>query len=53
MRRRDSDLIEAHHLGGHSWVAYGWDEPSASPSDLMRLIDAPSPNFDARLRRPT
>lgn len=19
----DSDLIEAHHVGGHSWVAYG------------------------------
>lgn len=21
---KDSDLIEAHHVGGHSWVAYGW-----------------------------
>jgi hypothetical protein len=21
----DPDLIEAHHVGGHSWVAYGWD----------------------------
>jgi hypothetical protein len=20
----DADLIEAHHVGGHSWVAYGW-----------------------------
>lgn len=19
------DLIEARHIGGHSWVAYGWD----------------------------
>ena len=24
-RRVDPDLIEARHLGGHSWVAYGWD----------------------------
>lgn len=23
--RRD-DLIEARHLGGHSWVAYGWND---------------------------
>lgn len=22
----DPDLIEARHIGGHSWVAYGWDE---------------------------
>ena len=21
----DSGLIEARHIGGHSWVAYGWD----------------------------
>ena len=21
----EPDLIEARHLGGHSWVAYGWD----------------------------
>ena len=21
----DPDLIEARHIGGHSWVAYGWD----------------------------
>jgi hypothetical protein len=20
-----ADVIEARHLGGHSWVAYGWD----------------------------
>ncbi len=24
-RRRD-DIIEARHLGGHHWVAYGWNE---------------------------
>lgn len=23
--RADADLIEARHVGGHSWVAYGWD----------------------------
>jgi hypothetical protein len=23
--RQDADLIEARHIGGHSWVAYGWD----------------------------
>ena len=22
---RDPNLIEARHIGGHSWVAYGWD----------------------------
>jgi hypothetical protein len=22
----DPDLIEARHLGGHSWVAYGWND---------------------------
>jgi hypothetical protein len=22
---RDSGLIEARRVGGHSWVAYGWD----------------------------
>lgn len=22
----DPDLIEARHVGGHSWVAYGWNE---------------------------
>jgi hypothetical protein len=21
----DPELIEARHIGGHSWVAYGWD----------------------------
>ena len=21
----DPSLIEAHNVGGHSWVAYGWD----------------------------
>jgi len=21
-----TDLIEARHVGGHSWVAYGWNE---------------------------
>ena len=24
-RGSDPDLIEARHMGGHSWVAYGWD----------------------------
>ena len=24
--RARSDLIEARHLGGHHWVAYGWNE---------------------------
>ena len=24
--RRGSDIIEARHLGGHHWVAYGWNE---------------------------
>ncbi len=24
--RVDPNLIEARHVGGHSWVAYGWDE---------------------------
>ena len=22
---KDPTLIEAHNVGGHSWVAYGWD----------------------------
>ena len=22
----DPTLLEARHLGGHSWVAYGWDQ---------------------------
>jgi hypothetical protein len=25
-RRRQGDIIEARHLGGHHWVAYGWNE---------------------------
>ena len=25
-RTVDPSVIEARHLGGHSWVAYGWDE---------------------------
>ena len=24
--KADDGIIEARHLGGHSWVAYGWDE---------------------------
>jgi hypothetical protein len=27
-RNRDDSLIEARHLGGHHWVAYGWNERS-------------------------
>ncbi len=23
----DSQIIEARRIGGHSWVAYGWDGP--------------------------
>jgi type IV secretory pathway VirB3-like protein len=23
---RDPNVIEARHVGGHSWVAYGWDD---------------------------
>jgi hypothetical protein len=26
--RGRTDLIEARHLGGHHWVAYGWNERS-------------------------
>lgn len=26
VRRRYSDVIDARHVGGGSWVAYGWDE---------------------------
>ncbi len=26
MRPKDPTLIEARHVGGHSWVAYGWDQ---------------------------
>jgi hypothetical protein len=25
-RRRADDVIEATHLGGHHWVAYGWND---------------------------
>ncbi len=25
-RRAENDVIEARHLGGHHWVAYGWNE---------------------------
>jgi hypothetical protein len=25
-RQREDGLIEARHLGGHHWVAYGWNE---------------------------
>jgi hypothetical protein len=27
-RRRSDGVIEARHLGGHHWVAYGWNERS-------------------------
>lgn len=27
-RQRADGLIEARHLGGHHWVAYGWNERS-------------------------
>lgn len=26
MRPQDPTLIEARNIGGHSWVAYGWDQ---------------------------
>jgi hypothetical protein len=25
-RSRGGDILEARHLGGHHWVAYGWSE---------------------------
>ena len=25
-RNRQPDVLEARHLGGHHWVAYGWNE---------------------------
>jgi hypothetical protein len=25
-REKDTTIIEARHIGGHSWVAYGWDQ---------------------------
>ena len=27
-RNTQTDIIEARHLGGGSWVAYGWDDHS-------------------------
>jgi hypothetical protein len=24
--KADDGIIEARHVGGHSWVAYGWDK---------------------------
>lgn len=27
-RPADPSIIEAHNVGGHSWVAYGWDRQS-------------------------
>jgi hypothetical protein len=27
-QRADNGVIEAQHLGGHHWVAYGWNERS-------------------------
>lgn len=27
-RQRADGIIEARHLGGHHWVAYGWNERS-------------------------
>jgi hypothetical protein len=27
-QRTDTGVIEARHLGGHHWVAYGWNERS-------------------------
>ena len=26
-RARHDGVIEARHMGGHHWVAYGWNEP--------------------------
>ncbi|MDB5466132.1 MAG: hypothetical protein JWQ46_894, partial [Phenylobacterium sp.] len=26
--RRSDNVLEARHLGGHHWVAYGWNERS-------------------------
>jgi hypothetical protein len=26
LRKTDPDVIEARNVGGHSWVAYGWDQ---------------------------
>jgi hypothetical protein len=27
-RSRSPEILEARHLGGHHWVAYGWNERS-------------------------
>lgn len=27
----DPGFIDAHHVGGHSWVAYGWDGGPQGP----------------------
>jgi len=26
LRRAEPGVIDARHVGGHSWVAYGWDQ---------------------------
>ena len=26
LRRSEPGVIDARHVGGHSWVAYGWDQ---------------------------
>ena len=26
LRRPEAGVIDARHVGGHSWVAYGWDQ---------------------------
>jgi hypothetical protein len=26
LRRPEPGVIDARHVGGHSWVAYGWDQ---------------------------
>jgi hypothetical protein len=26
MRPKDPTILEARNIGGHSWVAYGWDQ---------------------------
>ena len=29
VRSGGPDVIEARNIGGHSWVAYGWDRPAS------------------------
>ncbi|MBV9509105.1 MAG: hypothetical protein JO303_02340 [Caulobacteraceae bacterium] len=29
VRAGGPDVIEARNIGGHSWVAYGWDRPAS------------------------